>query len=127
LARSSTSSSLWSLTASVYPEADTVIVDDCIFDGAFSLATNAGIESIQIEQSGFNGTAGFWAQVRVATGADDNQVDVGFSNPGMDQAVFGTTNTWDGGSGTDDVITITTNSSSFAGLFPVVAGFETAS
>jgi hypothetical protein len=107
--------------------ADTVLVDNCIFDAAFGLATNAGIDAVQIERQGFNGTARFRGPVRVAAGADDDQVDVGFSNPGIDQAVFGTTNTRDGGSGTNDVITIATNSNVFTGLFPVVTGFETSS
>jgi hypothetical protein len=106
---------------------DTVFVDNCTFDGAFALATGAGADWVRIERQGVPGTTRFRGPVRVATGAGDDQVEVGFGNPGTDQAVFATTNAWDGGPGTADEIRIAANSNVFFGIFPVVAGFETAS
>jgi hypothetical protein len=107
--------------------ADAVYIANCTFDGAFALATGGENDRVLIERQGYGGTTRFRGPVRVVTGAGDDRVDVGFGNPGIDQAVFATTNAWDGGSGTADEITIAANSDVFFGIFAVVAGFETAS
>jgi hypothetical protein len=106
---------------------DLVAIDDSSFAGPFTLATGGSDDAVRIERQGTAGTTRFRGAVRVGTGDGNDTVEVGNSNPGVDQAVFAMANMWDGGAGGADSLTITTTSNSFAGLFPVVTGFESAS
>jgi hypothetical protein len=107
--------------------ADIVTIDDSSFAGPFALAAGAGNDDIQIERRGLTGTARFRGTVWVGTGLGNDTVTVGNSNPGVDQAVFAMANTWDGGAGTTDNLTIMGTSNVFSGFLPVVTGFESAS
>lgn len=106
---------------------DVIRVDDCFFNGTFTLNSGLGDDLVEIERtSGSETTTRFRGAVRVNTGDGADTVRVG-NNSAILQAIFASSNVWDGGpqpAGLMDTLSLNTNGNFFFGPAAVINNFE---